>query len=101
MPNFDFNNKQFSTKKNSSGGQANEETVFTYQQDGDLVTADYAGGGIRHGKIIARLKDDSLDMLYQCLTDDGQLKAGKALAIISFDDTGKMVLSPVSQALNK
>lgn len=49
-----------------------------------MVTADYQGGGIKYGKIIARLEEDTLYMLYQCITDDDQLKAGKAVAKLSF-----------------
>lgn len=92
MSQYNFNNKRFSTVANSSGGQANSETVFTYSQEGKLVTADYSGGGVRFGKIIARLQDDTLDMVYQCMTDDLQLKAGKAIANIHYNENNKMVL---------
>lgn len=92
MTTFNFNNKKFALIQNSDSGQVNSETIFEYKQVGNLVTADYFGGTIRYGKIIATLKDDELNMLYQCLTTDNELKAGKALAKISLTNTGKMSL---------
>lgn len=93
MNNFNFNNKRFVLIQNSANGQVNTETVFEYKQDGNLVTADYFGGTIKYGKIIAELKGDKLNMLYQCMTTDNQLKAGKAIAQISLAENGKMKLS--------
>ncbi len=47
---------------------------------------------IRYGKIIAELKDNKLKMLYQCLTTDNELKAGKADAEISLTENNKIKL---------
>jgi hypothetical protein len=93
MDTFDFDNKKFALIENSESGQVNSETVFEYKQNNNLVTADYFGGTIKYGKIIADLKGDQLNMLYQCLTTDNVLKAGKAIAKISLSDTGKIKLS--------
>ncbi len=57
-----------------------------------MVTADYYGGNIIYGKIIAQLRDDKLHMLYQCLTMDNELKAGKALAQVGFNENNKIKL---------
>lgn len=93
MDKFNFNNKRFTLLKNSEKGQVNSETIFEYKQDENLVTADYFGGTVKYGKIIADLKDDKLNMLYQCLTTDNELKAGKAIAQISLTEDGKMKLN--------
>lgn len=93
MIKFNFNNKRFALIQNSDSGQVNSETIFEYKQAGNLVTADYFGGTIRYGKIIAALKDDELTMLYQCLTTNDELKAGKAIAKISLTESGKMTLN--------
>lgn len=93
MNTFDLNNKKFVLLQNSENGAVNAETIFEYKQDGNLVTADYFGGTIRYGKIIAEIEGDQLNMLYQCLTTDNQLKAGKAMAIISLTEEGKMKLT--------
>ncbi len=92
MIEFNFNNKIFSLIENSKKGKVNSETIFKYKQKGNLVTADYSGGSIKYGKIIASLKNDKLNMLYQCITTENELKAGKAIAEISFTKENKMKL---------
>jgi len=93
MKSINFNNKVFYLLENSKGGKVNSETRFEYKQDGSLVTADYFGGTIKYGKIIATLKVKKLVMLYQCVTIDNELKAGKATADITFNENDKMLLS--------
>lgn len=92
MKKFDFNNKTFLLVENSEKGQVNSETIFKYKQDGNLVTADYYGGSVKSGKIIARLDGDKLEMVYNCITSDGDLKAGKAIADVSLNEHGKIKL---------
>ena len=89
---YNFNHKKFSLINNSENGTVDSDTIFEYKQNGNLVTADYYGGLIRYGKIIAKLNEDNLDMLYQCLTINGDLKAGKATAMISLTANDKIKL---------
>jgi hypothetical protein len=93
MAALNFNNKRFSLVENSKNGKVNSNTVFEYKQTDDLVTADYYGGSVKYGKIIAIHKNDHLDMRYQCLTTDNELKTGKAIAKISQLDNGKLKLN--------
>lgn len=93
MKPINFNNKRFSLIDNSENGKVDTDTIFEYSQDGNLVTANYYGGTVIYGKIIAVLIDDQLDMRYQCLTTDNELKAGKAIAKISHLSNGKLKLS--------
>jgi len=100
MDNYNFNNKTFVLLENSENGKVNSDTVFKYKQEGNIVTADYSGGTVAYGKIIAVLKEGVLDMLYQCVTTDNELKAGKAIAEISFSKENKLKLSLNWQWLN-
>jgi hypothetical protein len=77
MSQFNFHNKRFALIQNSESGQVNIDTVFEYQQNENLVTANYYGGTIQYGKIIANLEGDELNMLYQCITNDKQIKQVK------------------------
>ena len=89
MKKINLNNKKFTTVNNSKDGEASSETTFHYRQKGKVVTAGYQGGNITHGKIIAKLvADDTLEMLYQCLTTNEELKAGKAIAKMAYDEEG-------------
>lgn len=92
MHEFDFNNKTFYLLENSKSGKVNSETNFNYYQNENIVTADYSGGTIKTGKIIATLEKDTLNMLYQCITTDNTLKAGKAIAKISITKDNKIHL---------
>ncbi|WP_171036995.1 hypothetical protein [Maribacter algarum] len=93
MSEFDFNNKTFSLVENTDNGNATSETIFKYKQEGNLITAEYNGGGIKYGKIIAKLENNTLHMLYQCLTDKEELKAGKATAKINLNEKSKIRLT--------
>ena len=92
MNNINFNNKKFILLENSKSGTVNSTTIFEYQQSGNLVTANYQGGTIKYGKIIAHKKKDELFMLYQCITMENELKAGKAIAKISLTKNNKIKL---------
>ena len=70
MKTINFNNKRFILIDNSENGKVNLDTIFEYKQAGNLVTADYYGGSVKYGKIIAHIQNDKLEMLYQCLTID-------------------------------
>lgn len=93
MKQYNLNNKKFILLENSEKGQVDTSTIFKYHQDGSLVTAEYYGGTIKYGKIIAHIKGEELTMLYQCLTIENELKAGKALAKISTNKDGKLKLN--------
>jgi hypothetical protein len=92
MTKLNFNNKKFSLIENSEKGTVNSDTIFEFMQDKELVTAEYYGGSVKYGKIIAVLNNYKLDMRYQCVTSDNQLKTGKAIAEVSISENGKIRL---------
>ena len=92
MLDINFDQKKFALIDNSKNGQVSSDTLFYYKQKGTLISAEYYGGSIAYGKIIALRKGDQLDMLYQCATTDGQLRAGEAKAAISLTPEGKIRL---------
>ena len=73
-----FHNKIFRSVANTDNGEVGDETRFHYQQDGELVWAEYGGGAIRKGVLIAAvLPDNSLDMRYQHVNTQGDLMTGR------------------------
>jgi len=92
IPEINFNDKTFRLLDNSANGIANKETVFKYKQVDDLVSGDYFGGEIYLGNIMGVVEGATLNMVYQCITAEKELKAGEAKAEISFTDKGKMKL---------
>lgn len=87
---FNFNNKTFSLIENSIEGEASKATKFKYKQKGNLVTAVYNGGNVRFGSIIAILEGSQLHMRYQCITENDELKSGKAVADLILTDNRKI-----------
>jgi hypothetical protein len=89
---INFNNKKFVLLENSKTGKVNSETLFKFKQSDDVVTADYFGGTIKYGEIIAHFTEKKLTLLYQCITQENELKAGKAIAEISLTEKDKIKL---------
>ncbi len=81
MKKLDLHNKRFVGVVNYDSGDANQNTVFHYDQIGDLVLGRYEGGRIRHGQILGHvLPDKRFDLVWQYLNIDGQLVAGTCLS---------------------
>ncbi len=90
---INLNHKKFVLLSNSEKGTVNTDTIFEYQQYDNLIIANYKGGFIKYGKIIGKLLEDKIDMLYQCLNVDDELLAGKAIAIVTKTKEDKIKLS--------
>lgn len=77
MVEINYDGKIFSSLKNSNNGEVSRETIFHYHQKGGLVWAEYAGGAIVFGSLIAKAdQDGKLEARYQHLNDEGELMTG-------------------------
>lgn len=86
---LNLNNKRFITVDNKEGLSSNE-TVFQYYQNGNTITGSYKGGAIVEG--LLQIRDNKIQLLYQCLTDEGELKAGQSTGLILKNEEGKLEL---------
>ncbi len=78
---FNYDNRKFRSVSNSAAGDVGAETIFHYHQDGDLVWAEYSGGEIAYGTLIAKRGPDGiLDMRYQHLNQSGELMTGECVS---------------------
>lgn len=72
-----YHNRRFRSVQNSATGEVSSETVFRYFQDGDIVWAEYSGGEIVRGHLIAKCDGEGrLDMRYQHINRQGELMTG-------------------------
>jgi hypothetical protein len=72
-----YNNRVFRSVSTTGSGEVGAETVFRYRQDGSVVWAEYSGGHILRGQLIAACSDDGeLDMRYQHVNASGELMTG-------------------------
>lgn len=81
MYRINYDDKKFRSVQNSATGEVSGETLFHYHQTGGMVTAEYAGGEIVFGQLIARVGDgDCLEMRYQHLNKRGELMTGECFS---------------------
>jgi hypothetical protein len=74
---MNYHNKTFRSVSNTPNGVVSGETIFYYQQSGNIVTAIYSGGGVLAGHLIAIVDQDGvLDMRYHHVNDQGVLQTG-------------------------
>jgi hypothetical protein len=75
---LNFHKKVFRSVSNTANGEVGEETMFHYSQAGDVVWAEYAGGAIIKGFLIAKiLENNALNMRYEHINKAGALMTGK------------------------
>lgn len=78
---IDYNNRRFRSIENSATGEVSAETVFTYHQSGDIVWAEYSGGSIARGHLIAKCNSDGvLEMRYHHINTGGELMTGECIS---------------------
>jgi len=93
MIRLNYNNKKFTSISNSKTGEVSSETIFHYHQKDDLVWAEYEGGEIIFGTLIAKCDEKGfLDMRYQHLNKRGELMTGVCRATPEIIEDGRIRL---------
>lgn len=74
---MNYDQKTFRSVANTDNGEVSAATTFWYRQDGEVVWAEYRGGSVVKGFLIAKVLDSGmLDMTYQHLNSDGKFRTG-------------------------
>jgi len=98
---YNLEGKQFRSLSNTENGEVDEYTIFNYHQEGERVWADYAGGTIVRGNLIAlRSTDGTLNMYYQHINTENQIMIGKCVSTPSLNSEGKLQFDESWQWLN-
>jgi hypothetical protein len=85
--------KKFITTENTNG-LSSSKTIFQYFQEGNTITGTYKGGEIEEGSIVGKLVSETeIELVFQCITIHGELKAGTSRGIISKNADGKLLLN--------
>jgi hypothetical protein len=72
-----YNNKTFRPISNTENGETSNETVFLYQQVGNILTSDYSGGKIIKGHLIGLVDEHgAIEMRYHQVNEKGELMMG-------------------------
>lgn len=79
---------------NNTQGLSGAGTVFHYQVEEGAITSTYQGGRIRIGNQVGRITGpDTIELLYHCLTTDGELLSGWSRGRVGVDGAGRITLS--------
>jgi hypothetical protein len=93
MSEINYDNRVFKSVSNSANGEVSGETTFYYHQKGNVVWAEYKGGEIIFGNLIAKVfDDDSLEMCYQHLNKQGEFMTGRCSSTPEILENGKVRL---------
>ena len=77
---INLNNVKMNVIETSENGVVNQDTIFSFNQEQDLVYANYSGGQIAKGFLAGYLKGNKLEFTYCQVQVDGILDNGKSNA---------------------
>ncbi len=90
---LNYHNRKFAGVLNSSSGQVSGDTIFHYQQHGNILTASYSGGSIQQGYMLGIVNEDnSLDFVYHHLDEHQNLKSGHGHSVPEMLEDGRIRL---------
>jgi hypothetical protein len=88
-----LHDRRFVTTGNPHG-VSGADTVFHYRMDGRTISGTYRGGRIRDGHLIGRATGaETIELLYHCVTTEGELLAGWSRGRVGTDLTGRTTLA--------
>ena len=69
------------------------DTIFSYEQRGNILLATYSGGTIEFGSIVGHVHEDgSLSFLYHHVTKSGSMRSGRCESTPEVMPSGKIRL---------
>lgn len=90
---IDYNGKVFRPIQNTDNGETSSETVFEYQQNGNILSAIYSGGQIKYGQLIGLVDENgNIDMRYHQVNQKGELMTGICRSVPEILKNGKIRL---------
>lgn len=79
---------------NNARGLSGTGTVFHYQIEDGVISSTYQGGRIRVGTQVGRVTGaETIELLFQCVTLEGELLAGWSRGTVGVDHAGRTTLS--------
>ncbi|MFC6335386.1 hypothetical protein GIR22_10510 [Pseudomonas sp. CCM 7891] len=86
-----LNNRRFTVADNTQG-LSGAGTVFHYHVEENAISGTYQGGRIRMGN--GRVTGPTtIELLYQCLTTEGEILAGWSRGTVGVDPAGRTTLT--------
>jgi hypothetical protein len=90
---INYNDRKFRPLSNSENGEVDNETVFHYKQEGNILSCDYQGNSIQKGHLIGLVDEDgNINMRYHQVNMQGKLMTGICLSTAEIMSNGKIRL---------
>lgn len=88
---YNLDGKIFRLVSNTDNGEVGLDTLFHYHQHGSVVSAEYSGGSVVRGQLLATvLANGQLDMRYHHLNKKGEFMLGKCISTPEFLPDGRL-----------
>ncbi len=88
---YNLDGKIFKSIANTENGDVSSDTIFYYHQINNLVWAEYSGGEIEKGHLVANiLSTGQLNMSYHHINRQGDIMMGKCLSTPERLENGKL-----------
>lgn len=90
---YNLDGKQFAGVINTASGEVDQRTQFTYHQNANIVWAEYSGGEVLKGQLVAKIRENGLlDMHYQHINTSGKIMTGKCTSEVEKLADGRLKL---------
>lgn len=90
---MNYNNKNFRAVSSTQNGEVSGDTLFEYKQEGNVLTASYAGGQVIKGHLIGLVDNNGvIKMSYHQVNLEGCLRTGVCVSKPEVLDNGKLIL---------
>lgn len=90
---MNYHQKKFRVVNNTENGETSEETIFEYQQEGNILTSLYQGGDILKGHLMGIVDEQgNIDMRYHQINMKGEIRTGKCYSVPRILENGKILL---------
>lgn len=76
----------------AEAGEVNQETIVDFTQEGNIISARYAGGKVKLGYLVGTMKDARGCFRYAQVDNEGRIDGGSSTCEIERTDTGRMRL---------
>ena len=78
--------------KTASNGVVNHETIFHFKEVDGIISAEYAGGKVKHGYLVGKIIEGKLAFQYSQIHDDGEKDGGHSVCDIETLADGRIQL---------
>jgi len=90
---FNFNNKRFRVVRNDgASAEVNEQTVFNFYQNKELIYAEYSGGNVKSGEIFGIIENNKIYFYYEQENINNVKSSGKSIDSINVWGNNKLQL---------